>query len=604
MRRIVSGFAVTLVTLAAVLFVGGSPAAALACPPLSSLCSPAGVAVLADSNAMAAGLTTTGTGVYTSASGAVSSVGWVSTATAAEIAGVGGVVSSAQVTALVSGGVALTLTGSAAALFVLDASDPTLFPSSTGEDMSGWVGGTNLGGLNLVWTVTATNVTIVAARTLGVYNYLVARDAVTGVALDSLTAGNSSGGARTITVSREAYDHGLVFDLTVNAGDEPVPFGTFYPEGHPLWEDHAPSAGTTTVTGELHCVRANGTEYVKTASVDVAAADAVDGKVSGLLPELTCDSASSAGRPDSAPSRFRVGTGDGTGIDTELGGADAPSWQHDSPVEWPDCLGAECDLGLWQTIGQAPAQYCGVSAVGCPDWVTQIQSHPDAYECRYGAYVVDMGYCSAFVRPGVVSPNVGTVTDPDTGTKIRTGEVEDYDPEVGPVVIPWDDPQPDPTPDPAASPDGDPYPEPQVDGQGCWSTSWGVFNPLTWVYRPIQCAFVWAFVPTDGFPTGDVQGAFDDSVLGDVHDSIDGVSDAFGRLQGEGQCGVLATSEGTTTFGAPLEVTTCAPIIDALQPTIRVVLYAGFIVSGVFVLMAAIAMGFDIHFFNLRNSRD
>lgn len=178
------------------------------------------------------------------------------------------------------------------------------------------------------------------------------------------------------------------------------------------------------------------------------------------------------------------------------------------PTEFPNCLngGAECALELWRVGAGGLTEYCGASAIGCTDWWVQVQTNPDAYQCKYGGYSVDLGYCAVYRKPGEVSPNTRVMVDPDTGQVFiaapTVSVVPDAfpDPWPEPVIPPLPEPTPDPDPTPAPQPEPTPPaplpdPEPYVGGQGCWSTSWGIFNPLTWVYRPIQCALTWAFVP-------------------------------------------------------------------------------------------------------------
>lgn len=37
---------------------------------------------------------------------------------------------------------------------------------------------------------------------------------------------------------------------------------------------------------------------------------------------------------------------------------------------------------------------------------------------------------------------------------------------------------------------------PGATGEACWPAGWAMFNPLEWVYRPVRCVLVWAFVPS------------------------------------------------------------------------------------------------------------
>jgi len=52
------------------------------------------------------------------------------------------------------------------------------------------------------------------------------------------------------------------------------------------------------------------------------------------------------------------------------------------------------------------------------------------------------------------------------------------------------------------NPPADPAGDPSGDGQECFPSGWGLMNPVEWVYMPVRCALVWAFVPD-----GDVIGA-------------------------------------------------------------------------------------------------
>jgi hypothetical protein len=134
--------------------------------------------------------------------------------------------------------------------------------------------------------------------------------------------------------------------------------------------------------------------------------------------------------------------------------------------------------------------------------------------CIWGGYSVGADYCSAtevsgpgtplpaampvatpVVAPaGALVPQMGPtnpdplstatpVLDPSTpttlpGTGTGTGTDVPIDRGTGPI------------PTPIADDD--------FGGEGvCWPSGWGWFNPAQWVLRPIKCALVWAFVPSD-----------------------------------------------------------------------------------------------------------
>jgi len=178
----------------------------------------------------------------------------------------------------------------------------------------------------------------------------------------------------------------------------------------------------------------------------------------------------------------------------------APEWVYDIPVEYPGCSGGECTIQLWRIFSAgAPAEWCGVAGVGCQNWWADTAKETN-FQCRYGPYVVDLGLCAIYRKPGTVSPNAPVIRDPQ-GRPVGIGDpVISTDPDDFKDLDPDPDPDPDhdplPNPDPDPWQDGDPEPVPQA-GQ-CFPSGWGVFNPVEWVYRPIVCAFTWAWVPPAG----------------------------------------------------------------------------------------------------------
>jgi hypothetical protein len=187
-------------------------------------------------------------------------------------------------------------------------------------------------------------------------------------------------------------------------------------------------------------------------------------------------------------------------------------WALDDPShDYADCfVGAQvvCKATVWVNGKSCTSAQ---AAFHCVDWFHYKETHPSNVECRFGSYVVDYDVCAplrqAFPSPGVtieVSPGEDGGWYPDPGHTGNPAPAPDPDPGPDP------DPDPDPTgdPDPTTGPsDGsDPFPttgtqpDPGDGSDGCLGGSWGL-NPVEWVYRPVKCAVVWAFVPQTSLQT-------------------------------------------------------------------------------------------------------
>lgn len=264
---------------------------------------------------------------------------------------------------------------------------------------------------------------------------------------------------------------------------------------------------------------------------------------------------------------------------------DAPDEIKNIPVEFDHCLtGADCGLGLWRVLSDGEVQSCGPLAIGCQNWWGHANK-TDVYQCRAGGSVVDLGYCAHLREPGKISPVRGVDVTPD-GRVIPQERIVSLEPEdfihliEVPVTVP--DPQPGPGPGPGPGPQPPlpppppaPMPEPDVvqENRECWPSGWGVFNPFDWVYRPIQCALVWAFVPHRAVDTSALLDAFDGSILGFIlgyFGSLGGAFDGLGQFSQ--QCGVIASTELTHLGGGDLEITTCSPIVEAIRPWMHIAL--------------------------------
>jgi hypothetical protein len=131
---------------------------------------------------------------------------------------------------------------------------------------------------------------------------------------------------------------------------------------------------------------------------------------------------------------------------------------------YPECMDGTCMLDL-QTQGLS----CFESPETCVDWYAD----PDkatSYTCRYGSHDVALSECAVYAP--TFKPNAKA-----------TGK-EYGDPTTG-------EPLPSPSPGTALGVGVADSSQPRE----CFPTGWGIFNPLEWVVRPVQCALEWAFVP-------------------------------------------------------------------------------------------------------------
>jgi len=251
---------------------------------------------------------------------------------------------------------------------------------------------------------------------------------------------------------------------------------------------------------------------------------------------------------------YLPGGGSGGGSGVKIGGYEAPEWVQDMPTEYPECMGSVCEVTLWRVFNDSPALYCGVAAVGCPEWWsdTAKSSH---FECRYSTHVVDLAYCSSMRNPGTNSANSAKIVDPETGhvTVVTPSVDPDVFRPVDPVRLPDAQPDPNPTVNPTPEPTWDPEtcvgdvcvpgPDPSHEtGESgvCFPHGWGIFNPVEWVYRPVKCALVWAFVPRPAVVQQQVDTLHDDVMTKPPFAIVDaGVPVVIGLFQGyeSGECG-------------------------------------------------------------------
>ncbi|WP_300683673.1 hypothetical protein [Nocardioides sp.] len=161
---------------------------------------------------------------------------------------------------------------------------------------------------------------------------------------------------------------------------------------------------------------------------------------------------------------------------------------------YPDCfsggafLPETCRVQVWIN-----GQPCTSSRPICADW-QDASADGSVVRCKMGSYVVPMSSCDLLENsydPGVTpSPLTTVVGDkpaptPGSGTSPSTGPSSSASP------APTTGPNPDPTTEdpPTVSTPG------YGNSKGCLGQNWS-WNPVSWVYAPVKCAFIWAFVPS------------------------------------------------------------------------------------------------------------
>ncbi len=133
-------------------------------------------------------------------------------------------------------------------------------------------------------------------------------------------------------------------------------------------------------------------------------------------------------------------------------------------------------------------------------------------------------------------------TVPDEGPCMWGGYAVDPEDCVGapaPEAPPTASPAPSSTPAPVGPPTSGENPDPEDGSRNCLGTGWS-WNPVSWVYVPVKCVLLWAFVPKPGFVDGKVTGVRDswgDTGPGRIIGATGGVVTKVGDLSaGAGGC--------------------------------------------------------------------
>lgn len=169
--------------------------------------------------------------------------------------------------------------------------------------------------------------------------------------------------------------------------------------------------------------------------------------------------------------------------------------------QYPLCIGpgaAGCAMRV--TID---GTNCDYGLVGCANWWALYKTQPERVKCLWGTYNLPVVTDCGALRNAYLT-EFGAVADPalDPAAVPVPATTTQGTPWPSTEPIPGADPAPDPATDPGTSTfpstgtNSAPLPDPNdaTDGQNCMGAAWS-WNPINWVYVPIKCATVWAFVP-------------------------------------------------------------------------------------------------------------
>jgi hypothetical protein len=189
--------------------------------------------------------------------------------------------------------------------------------------------------------------------------------------------------------------------------------------------------------------------------------------------------------------RTQVGVGVTRGGSTIETGT-VPTIDPGIATKYPDCASSECLLTP-QYVPTSTKCFSGLTAVpdgDCVDYWPSESTNPAAWRCFWGSYRVPLSFCEDAYPKKFFA----------TGTRTNTGTDPTTDPTTAPAPA---DPPPcfistcSNPPIPAVPPGGDP----KNGGDSCMSDAVS-FNPVKWVYIPVKCALIWAFVPDSGSISG------------------------------------------------------------------------------------------------------
>lgn len=237
------------------------------------------------------------------------------------------------------------------------------------------------------------------------------------------------------------------------------------------------------------------------------------------------------------------------------------------PSGFPDCQSpGSCTLVLYRVgHGTAAQSYSCGGNTGCAGWQTMPRTGPT----------------------GTVRRISDGTAIPERARQFPNGDTLECN--WGPYVLEVDGCAPVPTePSPGA-------PTPAPDEAACYPTGWAAFNPLEWVYKPVKCVLVWAFVPSQSSVNGDldrVKTALDGSAVKSVYTGVTGVVGPFTQLGlgGSGDCHgpqvTLTVPVAGDTTGYPFDTCGRLPqmVLGVLLPIETFAVYAAALFGGARIL--------------------
>lgn len=142
-------------------------------------------------------------------------------------------------------------------------------------------------------------------------------------------------------------------------------------------------------------------------------------------------------------------------------------WSQGTTPEFQgaQALAPECGQGTCMLDLRREGASCFQAPGSCEGWFAD-PNKGSKYSCHYGTHAVDLAECTIYAptfQPGATTTG-NTYGDPSTGA-------------------------------PLPNPDGSTGSDPSGAGRNCFTAGWGSANPVEWVFRPVQCALEWAFVP-------------------------------------------------------------------------------------------------------------
>ncbi len=210
----------------------------------------------------------------------------------------------------------------------------------------------------------------------------------------------------------------------------------------------------------------------------------------GVLPQVRCPDVT--GLDVQSIEVREVNLDDGTWL-TLWSETTTPEYQAAQTLA-PECSDGTCLLDL-----RKEGQSCFQAPTECAEWMSD-PNRDSTYSCWYGTHAVDLAECyvygPAFDEGAAVTGNV--YGDPDTGEPIGAPSGAGTGTDAQAFGAGVQDPEAE---------------------RVCLPTGWGVFNPIEWMMKPVQCALEWAFVPRQ-------------SVLEDVAGSVTGAWDGTAVMQG------------------------------------------------------------------------